>query len=74
MTMMLNRKGYQELIDGDLEWLLRQKRCLERDHIEAVLRESTERIYGQTDLRAPFVRRPTRREELDEAIGVRRNR
>lgn len=53
MTMKLNRRGYQELVDGDLEWLLQQPRTLERDHIEAVLRESPERYYGEIEKPAP---------------------
>ena len=33
--------------DEDIEWLLRQPRDLERDHIEAVLRKSVELLYGK---------------------------
>jgi hypothetical protein len=42
-------EAYQELIDGDIEWLLRQPRDLERDHIEAVLRKSVELLYGKKE-------------------------
>lgn len=45
--MEISRRAYQELIDGDIEWLLRQPRDLERDHIEAVLRKSVELLYGK---------------------------
>ena len=45
--MGVSRRAYQELIDGDIEWLLRQPRDLERDHIEAVLRKSVELLYGK---------------------------
>ena len=45
--MEISRIAYQELIDGDIEWLLRQPRDLERDHIEAVLRKSVELLYGK---------------------------
>lgn len=43
----MNRQAYQGLIDGDIEWLLRQPRDLERDHIEVVLRKSVELLYGK---------------------------
>jgi hypothetical protein len=45
--MGVSRRAYQELIDGDIEWLLRQPRDLKRDHIEAVLRKSVELLYGK---------------------------
>lgn len=47
IVMEISRRAYQELIDGDIEWLLRQPRDLERDHIEAVLRKSVELLYGK---------------------------
>ena len=43
----VSRRAYQELIDGDIEWLLRQPRDLKREHIEAVLRKSVELLYGK---------------------------
>lgn len=43
---MINRRAYEELIAGDLEWLLDQPRTLEREHIEVVLRNSADRLYG----------------------------
>lgn len=47
IVMGVSRRAYQELIDGDIEWLLRLPRDLERDHIEAVLRKSVELLYGK---------------------------
>ena len=47
IVMKISKRAYQELIDGDIEWLLRQPRDLERDHIEAVLRKSVELLYGK---------------------------
>lgn len=47
IVMEISKRAYQELIDGDIEWLLRQPRDLERDHIEAVLRKSVELLYGK---------------------------
>ena len=49
IVMKISRRAYQELIDGDIEWLLRQPRDLERDHIEAVLRKSVELLYGKEE-------------------------
>lgn len=47
MSIQLCKEAYQELIDGDLQWLLKQTESLERDHIEAVLRKSVELLYGK---------------------------
>lgn len=47
MSIKICREAYQKMIDGDIEWLLRQPRDLERDHIEAVLRKSVELLYGK---------------------------
>lgn len=49
IVMGVSRRAYQELIDGDIEWLLRQPIDLERDHIEAVLRKSVELLYGKEE-------------------------
>lgn len=49
IVMGVSRRAYQELIDGDIEWLLRLPRDLERDHIEAVLRKSVELLYGKEE-------------------------
>lgn len=45
MGTTLNRHAYQRLIDEDLEWLLKQPRTLERDHIEAIVRASLHNEY-----------------------------
>ena len=47
MSIQICREAYQELIDGDLQWLLKQSESLERDHIEAVLRKSVKLLYGK---------------------------
>ena len=44
---MINREAYQKLIDEDIEWLLKQPRSLERDHIVNVLKNSVEWVYGK---------------------------
>lgn len=38
MPCTLHKKAYQQLFDEDLDWLLKQPRSLERDHIEQCLR------------------------------------
>jgi len=37
MPMTLNRTAFVQLLNEDLEWLKRQPRTLERDHIEQSL-------------------------------------
>ena len=49
MPLLLNRRAYEELIAGDLEWLEKQPRSLERDHIRAVLEGSAEVLYRVFD-------------------------
>ena len=46
MSIRICKEAYQKLINGDLQWLLKQSESLERDHIEAVLRKSVELLYG----------------------------
>ncbi len=45
MVTTLNRRAYETLISEDIEWLIKQPRTLERDHIEHVLRDSPRRMY-----------------------------
>ena len=47
MGMKVNREAYQKLIDEDIEWLLKQPRSLEREHIVSVFKNSVERLYGK---------------------------
>ena len=49
MSMQLCKEAYQKLIDEDIEWLLKQPRDVERDHIEAVLKKSVDLLYGKDD-------------------------
>ena len=42
MEMKVNREAYRKLIDEDIEWILKQPRSLERDHIVSVLKNSVE--------------------------------
>lgn len=35
---IVNSAAYRQLVDEDLEWLRKQPRTLERDHIEVILK------------------------------------
>lgn len=45
MPTTLNKSAYQKLVKEDLEWLQKQPRSLERDHIEQVLKWSIGQLY-----------------------------
>lgn len=45
MTTKLTRSGYEAIVKGDLSWLLRQPRSLERDHIAEVVKASVDHEY-----------------------------
>jgi hypothetical protein len=47
METKLNKTSYQKLIDEDIIWLLNQPRTLEREHIEAVLKDSVDIWYNK---------------------------
>jgi hypothetical protein len=49
MTMKLSRDAYQDLIDGNLDWLAAQPMSLERTHIEMILRASPKHEYDDQD-------------------------
>lgn len=44
MPTTLNRDAFERLMTENLDWLLRQPRSLERDHVEMLLRDAT-RVY-----------------------------
>lgn len=44
MSVLISPEAYMNLIQGDLDWLLKQPRDLERDHIEAILKNIIKRI------------------------------
>lgn len=50
--MKLNREGYEALIEGDLSWLMRQPRTLERDHVAEVLKASVDHEYPAVEVEA----------------------
>lgn len=46
MSGRLNREAYARLVAEDIEWLLKQPRTLEREHIEEVLKRAVFYEYG----------------------------
>jgi hypothetical protein len=47
LTSKLTREAYEDLIKGDIGWLLMQPRTLERDHVLMVLKASADHEYGK---------------------------
>ena len=45
MGTMMNRDAYQKLVDENIEWLMKQPRSLERDHIVEIVKCSVGMIY-----------------------------
>lgn len=45
MPTTLNRKAFEKLVEEDIEWLLKQPRTLERDHVEQILRDAPAKYY-----------------------------
>lgn len=43
----MNRDAYEQIIKEDIDWLMKQPRTLERDHIQLVLELSPDREYGE---------------------------
>jgi hypothetical protein len=81
MSMKLNKPGYEQLINEDIEWLEKKvPRTLERDHIVAVLKASIEHEYPEATVKRgcgcasceSFYSDPEAVKALDEYIaGVR---
>lgn len=46
MPVMLNRQAFERLVQGDIDWLRKQSRSLESEHIEDVLNEAVRLRYG----------------------------
>ena len=45
----LSPEAYKKILQGDLNWLLRQHESLEKDHIEAILKNLIKRINEGRD-------------------------
>ena len=50
MSILISPEAYRKLLQGDLDWLLRQHESLEKDHIEAILKNLIKRIDEVKDL------------------------
>lgn len=85
MPVNPNRSAWAELLDGDIDWLLQQKRTLERDHIIEVLRElrrtgpveTEDRILERTEEEARIVELYERGHtgpEITDLTGIVRSR
>lgn len=48
----INRPAFQSLMDGNLEWLMRQPKSLERDHIAMLIKDAP-MMYYQSSTPAP---------------------
>lgn len=44
MSVLISPEAYKKILQGDLNWLLKQRKCLEKDHIEAILKNLIKRI------------------------------
>lgn len=44
MSVLISPEAVKKLLQGDLDWLLNQPRDLERDHIEAILKNLIKRV------------------------------
>lgn len=49
----VTRVAYEQLVNEDLAWLLKQPRTLERDHVEAIVRASVDVEYPPKTTTAP---------------------
>ena len=75
-TDLMINEAFQRLIDRDLEWLMEQPRTLERDHIEAIIKqtidlhyeriESNKRLFDEWSARS----REWMRQNLRNYIGI----
>ena len=44
MSVLISTEVYKRLLQGDLDWLLKQPESLEKDHIKAILKNLIKRI------------------------------
>lgn len=49
MGTTLNRQAFQRLVDEDVEWLMKQPRTLEREHVAEIVKATPEVYYGLID-------------------------
>lgn len=44
MSVLISPEAYKKILQGDLNWILKQPESLEKDHIEAILKNLIKRI------------------------------
>lgn len=44
MSVLISPEAVKKLLQGDLDWLLEQPESLEKDHIEAILKNLIKRV------------------------------
>lgn len=44
MSVLISSEAVKKILQGDLDWLLQQPESLERDHIEAILKNLIKRV------------------------------
>ena len=44
MSVLISPEAYKKLLQGDLDWLLEQPESLEKDHIEAILKNLIKKV------------------------------
>lgn len=49
MSVLISPEAYKKILQRDLNWLLRQYESLEKDHIEAILKNLIKRINEGRD-------------------------
>ena len=49
MSVLISPEDYKKILQGDLDWLLKQPESLEKDHIEAILKNLIKRIKEGKD-------------------------
>lgn len=49
MSVLISPEAYRKLLQGDLNWLLKQPESLEKDHIEAILKNLIKRIEEEKE-------------------------
>lgn len=44
MSVLISPEAVKNILQGDLDWLLEQSESLEKDHIEAILKNLIKRV------------------------------
>ena len=49
MSVLISPEAYKKILQGDLDWLLKQPESLEKGHIEVILKNLIKRIKEGKD-------------------------